>query len=124
MADILNSNSKETVDHLIVAGFRTGIENICTKFADIADDISQQSHPILRDYPDLHRVDLADLPIPFDLDLTLRIHAQGIDAIGPVHRHTKAAGDIAHNQVTGNRLATFTELYQDIIHAFDKHAGF
>ena len=56
--------------------------------------------------------------------MTLRIHAQGIDAIGPVHRHAETAGDIAHNKVTGNRLATFAKFYQDIIHAFDKHAGF
>ena len=56
--------------------------------------------------------------------MTLRIHAQSIDAIGPVHRHAEPAGDIAHDKITGNRLATFAKFYQDIIHALDKHAGF
>ena len=56
---------------------------------------------------------------PFHIDSPFRAHFQGIDTVGSMNRHAVATGDVAGNDVSGNRLAAFSEPDQHIVDTFD-----
>ena len=63
MAGIFNDDCKVAVYYFIIVRFRSSIKDIGTKFADIANNIGQQTDSVLWDNLDFNRVRLDFLAV-------------------------------------------------------------
>ena len=86
--------------------------------------IAQQTRPVERLDLDRHHIIAGRVVVPLDVDdpVGLGAQAEGVGAVGAVHRHAAAAGDEAHDLVARNRRAAPGEPHHHVVEAFDVDA--
>ena len=109
--------------HAVALGLGRARDDVHVVLREHVGDVAEQLRPVERLDLDRDDVGLRGVVVPLDLDdpVDLREQARAVGAVGPVDRHTTAAGDEAHDLVAGYRGAAPGEAHEDVVEALDVH---
>src|SRR2546426_7200007 len=112
---------EDAAEHRAVPGRELGTPDVGPRLADRLADVRVQSAPVLPAHGEPHdeRLSLGLLPIDLYAPLRLGRERQQVGTIVAMDRDAAPLGDVAHDAVAGNGLATLRVADHQPIHALD-----